>query len=241
MADDATAKARPGGDLNYHIVSFDLDGTLVDTATEIAEAANRALEAHGIERRSVAEISAHIGLGTRELLRSLFAEFASRQPEQAAAIRFEDVMESLNHHYGKTAGTLATPYAGVREALYRLQRARVRLACVTNKELRYARCVLDHTRLGHFFSLTLGGDSLPFKKPHAGVLRYVVATLQGELRCTAHVGDSHIDVEAARNAGVSAWAVPYGYNAGVPVAAAKPERIFPDLLQLAAYVTESRF
>ena len=240
MADDGAAPACLGGQLNYQIVSFDLDGTLVDTAVEIAEATNRALEEHGIERRTLAEIKTHIGQGTHELMRSVFAQFAAQQPDRAAAIRFEDVMASLQAHYGDTAGTVAAPYEGVPEALESLQRARVRLACVTNKELRYARSVLLNTRLGDFFSLTLGGDSLPFKKPHASVLQYAVTTLQGELQSTAHVGDSHIDVEAARNAGVSAWAVPYGYNAGVPIAAANPERIFPTLLQLAAYVTGSR-
>ena len=65
---------------NYQIVSFDLDGTLVDTAAEIAEATNRALEAHGITRRSVAQITAHIGLGTRELLHRVMADVAAEQP-----------------------------------------------------------------------------------------------------------------------------------------------------------------
>jgi phosphoglycolate phosphatase len=69
------------------------------------------------------------------------------------------------------------------------------------------------------------------------VLRHVVDTLQGEIHRTAHVGDSSIDVQAARNAGVAAWAVPYGYNAGVPIAQANPQRIFAGLLQVAEYVT----
>jgi phosphoglycolate phosphatase len=68
----------------------------------------------------------------------------------------------------------------------------------------------------------------------------VVGALGGELWRSAHVGDSRIDVEAARNAGVAAWAVPYGYNAGLPIATARPERIFPDLLQLAEFVAAQR-
>ncbi|HTY94365.1 MAG TPA: HAD-IA family hydrolase [Steroidobacteraceae bacterium] len=221
----------------YRTVCFDLDGTLVDTAAEIAEATNRSLEDHGLARRSVAQISAHIGLGTRELLRSVLAQIATEQPGRLASIGFDRVMMSLERHYGETAGTLAAAYAGTGEALEQLRRARISLACVTNKELRYARRVLSVTRLADFFGLVIGGDSLPQKKPHASVLRHVVEKLQGQIRETGHVGDSRIDVMAARNAGVAAWAVPYGYNGGVPIVSANPDRIFPTVLDLAAYVT----
>ena len=139
-----------------------------------------------------------------------------------------------------TIGSLARPYPGAREALVLLRNAGVRLACVTNKELRHARRVLQVARLDNLFELVVGGDSLPQKKPHPSVLRYVVETLNGDTRRAAHVGDSGIDVEAARNAGVAAWAVPYGYNAGVPIADANPQRIFPGLMQVAEHVLAGR-
>ena len=116
----------------------------------------------------------------------------------------------------------------------------MRLACVTNKELRHARPVLLAARLDNLFELVVGGDSLPQKKPHSSVLRYVVETLNGDTRRAAHVGDSSIDIEAARNAGVAAWAVPYGYNAGVPIADSKPQHIFPGLMEVAEYVLAGR-
>ncbi len=111
---------------------------------------------------------------------------------------------------------------------------------MTNKELRHALRVLQAAQLDSLFDLVVGGDSLPQKKPHPSVLRHVVATLNGDTRRAAHVGDSSTDVEAARNAGVAAWAVPYGYNAGVPIDEAEPQRIFAALSQVAEHVLTGR-
>lgn len=226
--------------VTYDVISFDLDGTLLDTASEIAEAANRALESHGMARRPVAEITLLIGTGTRELMLQLLARCFLEQPSLARTVRPDSVLTSLDEQYAITAGSSAVPYVGCRETLAELGAAGVRLACVTNKEDRHTRRVLKSTGLGDYFDLIVGGDSLAEKKPHASVLRHVVATLGGSLAHTAHVGDSATDVAAARNAGVAAWAVPYGYNAGVPIAQAQPDRIFSSLPMVAAHVLAGR-
>ncbi len=220
----------------YDLVSFDLDGTLVDTAAEIAEAANQAIEAHGMARRPVEEITLLIGAGTRELMRKLLAGGFAEQPHLLKLVQPDAVMASFDHYYAIATGSSARPYDGCHDALAQLKAAGVLLACVTNKEIRHARAVLAATRLDACFDLTLGGDSLARKKPHASVLRHVLTTLGVAAGRAAHVGDSAIDVQAARNAGVAAWAVPYGYNAGLPIAAARPDRIFLNLRQVAGHV-----
>ena len=226
--------------MDYDIISFDLDGTLVDTAAEIAEAANRTLDAHGLARRTPAEITSLIGPGSHKLMLGLLARCLIDAPHLAQSVRVDAVLTSFEEHYAATAGSTATPYHGCHEALTQLKNAGVRLACVTNKELRHARRVLAATQLDGYFDLTIGGDSLAEHKPHPSVLRHVVTTLRGSAARTAHVGDSITDIEAARNAGVGAWAVPYGYNAGVPIADAKPQRLFQNLQQVADHVLGTR-
>jgi len=218
------------------LLSCDLDGTLVDTASEIAEAANRALESHGIARRPVQEVTYLIGAGTRELMLKLLARVLLENPAIAERVRVDAVLASMDEHYAITTGTAAVAYAGCHASLQRLQAAGVRLVCTTNKESRHARRVLEVSRLDGFFELVIGGDTLPEKKPHASVLRHVAQALQVPLHRCAHLGDSAVDVQAARNAGVAAWAVPYGYNAGVPIEAAQPDRIFHSLSEVADHV-----
>jgi phosphoglycolate phosphatase len=203
----------------YQLISFDLDGTLVDTAAEIAKAANVALEAHGIAARTTAEITALIGAGTRELMLDLLARCTLEQPSMAQTLRPEAVLASFDRHYARTTGTHALPYEGCRSALTRLKQAGVRLACTTNKELRHTRRVLAATQLDAFFDLVVGGDSLPEKKPHRSVLEHVMNTLK---------------------AGVSAWGVPYGYNRGQPIASANPDRVFASLLDVAHHALAAR-
>ena len=222
--------------MRYQLISFDLDGTLVDTAAEIAEAANAALAAHGLACRPVDEVTRLIGAGAQALVRGLLAPHDGAPPWQALRVSADAVLATFEASYARIAGTRCAPYSGCVSALSRLRGAGLRLACVTNKPLHHACAVLRATGLEPFFDGVIGGDSLAHKKPHASVLRHVVATLGADLARTAHVGDSSTDVLAARAAGVAAWAVPYGYNAGVAVADSAPDRMFDDLAQVADFV-----
>ena len=218
------------------LLTFDLDGTLVDTAAEIAEAVHLTFDDFALARRTDDEIIGLVGKGTRELLLKLMARVLIAQPALADRLDFDTVMARFDQRYGETAGRSARPYPGCQAMLERLRRHGIGLACVTNKEQRHAERVLQATGLAGCFTLVVGGDTLPVKKPDAAVLQHVLREYRVGPHEAAHVGDSAIDGQAARNAGLRAWAVPWGYNGGVPVADARPDLLFDDLAAIADHV-----
>ena len=234
-----SAQRDAGAPLRLRLLCIDLDGTLVDTAGEIAEAVHRSFDDLGLARRSDAEVVGLIGKGTRELMQRLIARLLEEQPARAGGFQAGALMARFEHHYAETAGSSGRPYPGCQAMLERLRARGVALACVTNKELRHTRRVLAATGLAAHFELVIAGDSLPVKKPDAAVLRHALSHFDVAAAEAAHLGDSAIDVACARHAGVAAWAVPHGYNAGVPIAASQPDRLFADLGAVADFVCGS--
>jgi len=219
------------------LITFDLDGTLVDTAGEIAEAANRTLVDIGLPSRPLGDVTRLIGHGTRELMKGLLSQ--AHQAGQGVVVDrldIEQVMQCFEGHYHATTGTDSRLYPGCLEGLVRLRDAGVQMSCVTNKEHRFAEQVLAVTNLAPFFRLLVGGDSLAQKKPHPLVIEHCLKAHGVVPSQAAHVGDSSIDVQTARRAGVAAWALPYGYNGGQPIEASAPDAVFASIDHIADLV-----
>jgi phosphoglycolate phosphatase len=211
MGAHATAARWRGRPLEA--VLFDLDGTLLDTAADIATALNRALEEHGWTRIAPGEVRRMIGRGSPTLVeRAAAAQGRSPDEKEKSA-----VLESFFGHYGQLeeSGEFeAQPYPGVEDCLRALRRAGLATAVVTNKQERFARGLLDRLSLGGMIDCVVGGDSFERRKPDPGPLLFACEQLGVPASHALMVGDSSNDVQAAQGARISVVCVPYGYNEG---------------------------
>lgn len=203
------------------LVMFDLDGTLLDTVGEIADATNRTLADCQLPAVSTDQVRDWIGHGTGWLMRAAWTSVAG-DPD---ADQWARVMKRFVGHYFDCAGSDSRPYPGVRNALAELQRLGIKRAVVTNKETRFTERILERHGLTECFDLVISGDTYPVKKPDPTVIYNCLAAFGMHAGEALFVGDSSIDVATAKAAGVVCWAVPYGYNMGEPIQAAEPDRI----------------
>jgi phosphoglycolate phosphatase len=195
-------------------VVLDLDGTLLDTADDLAVAANGMLQDLGLKPLQEAVIRNYIGKGLQNLITRCLADATGRTPSPAEV---EQALAVFEPHYEQNLCVRTRPYPGVVEGLEALQGLGLPLACVTNKAERFTRPLLAQAGLACYFDLVLGGDTLPRKKPDPMPLLHAAqhfGVAPGELLL---VGDSPNDTRAARAAGCPVVCVPYGYNEGTEV------------------------
>lgn len=189
----------------FNAVFFDLDGTLVDTAPEIADAINDLLRSQSYPTVAQSLVRSWIGDGTRALLGKALTHVGAAQTADSLWSRFET-------DYLERCGTRSQPYSGVARTLDRLVSRKTRLAVVTNKEARFAHKVLAGHGLVEAFDLIVAGDRLPVRKPHPGMVWHALDALGCGPDDALLIGDSSTDVRTARAAGIEVWAVTYGYQ-----------------------------
>lgn len=190
------------------VILYDLDGTLMETAPEIADAINDTLRRRGHAAAPAALVRGWIGDGARALLGKALAH--AGEPASAVDVAWP----GFSNDYAERCGTNSLVHDGVRPMLQRLRDQGLQQVLLTNKESSFAQRLLVRHQLLADFDLIVAGDTLPVKKPHPGVVHHALAALQARPDEALLVGDSTTDVRTARAAGVAVHLVRHGYPQG---------------------------
>ncbi len=215
------------------VALFDLDGTLVDSAPDLAAAVDQMLNQLGKNPVGQTNVRHWVGNGSPVLVRRALAGKSDWQPPAPGddAI-FQDALGMFYQAYEQQNGQHAMVFEGVMECLDHLKGLGCRMAVVTNKPQQFVAPLLEQLGLASYFELTLGGDALPVKKPDPAPLRHAMTQLGGTPGTTVMVGDSVADVDAAQAANIPCVAVRYGYNFGGSVDSLGADAVVDSLTEL---------
>jgi len=208
-------------------VVIDLDGTLLHTAPDLAEAGKRMMLDLGMLPVPEEIVKTYIGNGVARLIKRILTGSMDGEPEAALFARAKPVYEK---HYAEVVSLHSRPFPDVVEGLEVLKKAGYRLACITNKAEKFTVPLLKDTGLYDYFELILSGDSLPRRKPDPLPLLHACERFGITPDQMLLIGDSLNDTQAARAAGCHVFCVPYGYNRGRHVSELDLDAVVDSLL-----------
>lgn len=196
-------------------VLFDLDGTLVDSIPDLAEAVNDMLAELGRDPRPEATVAHWVGNGIEALVRRALTD-GRDEVEDRSLLEF--ALQRFRAAYAKRNGTRSRPFPGVRTLLAACRAQGLSVGLVTNKAAAFTAPLLERLELAEYFDVVVSGDTTSRKKPDPEPLFFALSALELRPEEAVMVGDSVHDIAAGRNAGMAkVCAVTYGYNHGKPI------------------------
>ena len=190
----------------YHTYIFDLDGTLLDTLDDLTVAVNYALRCYGMPEHSRDDVRRFVGNGVRLLM-------IRAVPDGEQNPRFEEVFDTFRQYYLEHSLDTTRPYDGIQETLMALKERGCRLAVVSNKFY-----VATQELCRHFFADTIEvavgeheAEGIR-KKPAPDTVNEALSQLGVDRRDAVYVGDSDVDLQTARNAGLPCISVLWGFR-----------------------------
>ncbi len=185
-------------------ILFDLDGTLLDTAPDLAKALNIVLERHQRPAISYDRIRPYSSAGTRGLL-GLGFQISESDPE------YSELRKQFLNAYHDHIKDQTAIFPGMLSVLSHIESKQMRWGVVTNKPENLALQLLDHFDLSRRCACLVGGDTLLKRKPDPDQLLYACEQMNTETARTVYVGDAARDIEAAKRANMTSIAALYGY------------------------------
>ena len=203
--------APPAAPARVRAVLFDLDGTLLDSAPDLAGAANRLRADHGLPPLPLAALRPMVGGGARGMVGVAFGV----GPEDE---RFPALRDGFLAHYAQGLLDATRPFDGIEALLQALEAATLPWGIVTNKAERFTRPIVDGLGLAARAAVVICGDTTPHAKPHPEPLFEAARRIGIAPADIAYVGDDHRDALAARAAGMPMLAAAWGYlGQGEPI------------------------
>lgn len=185
-------------------VLFDLDGTLADSAPDMAHTVNVMRKSRGLETVPIELVRAHVSSGARGMIGAAFGV----RPEHA---EFKAMRDEFLDLYGDHLCVHTRLFPGMMELLDSLEACQIPWGVVTNKYERFARPIIDELGLGRRAAVVVGGDTCERAKPFPDPLLFAAAAMGIAPAGTLYVGDDERDVQAARAAGMPVIVAGYGY------------------------------
>lgn len=208
-------------------IIFDLDGTLLDTLGDLNAALNAALTAEGLVPSTLAQTQAGVGGGLSGLLR---ASLPDANPAQ-----FERCTTAFHTHYSAHMTDLTLPYPHILDMLATMQAAGVRMAVLSNKLHPATKALVAHY-FGQFDMLAFGERAGIPRKPDPASCLELMTLLGGTPADTVYVGDSDVDMQTAKNAGLYAIGVTWGFRSRTDLLENGADVLVDDAQALAQYL-----
>ena len=216
---------------NKKVIIFDLDGTLINSAPDLALAVNHMLET--LKREIFTQDTIHGWVGNGALVLVQRALSGDRMIDKTLDAKLvDDALKIFLDFYAQNLCNATVPYENVPETLHAIKEAGYRLAIVTNKPFAFVEPILEGLGLDGLFEIILGGDSLAQKKPDPTPLLHVCKTLNLDIKECVMVGDSKNDILAANACDMQSVGVTYGYNYGEDIGVYKPDIIIDNFAEL---------
>jgi len=212
------------------LVIFDMDGTVLDTLADLLAAMNHALEKQGLEKRTLPEMQSFVGNG-------LYMMAVRAVPPGTENAVVEQVFNDFKTYYKSHLNVYTAPYEGVTEVLAELKKRGIKAAISSNKFHEGAKALAEY-HFGSLIDMTLGESVLTPKKPDPTGAENILSALGVQKDEAVYVGDSNVDIETARNAGLDCICVSWGFRsrtqleqAGANVIVDTPSQLLEVLLK----------
>ena len=215
----------------YQTVIFDLDGTLLNTIDDLANAGNHVCRENGWPEHTAAEFCRMVGHGIPNLV-SRFSPPEGQAPEILA-----DTLRRFSAYYAQHNMDATAPYEGIPAMLERLKLAGVQMAVYSNKADEFSQVIISRYFPDTFVLVRGKVEGVPVKPDPTGV-RGVLAELGADVTTTLFVGDSAVDIQTAHNAGLMACGVTWGFRGREELEAAGADRMVDTAAQLEQVIME---